>query len=234
MLKKSKPIIGIIGVPTVDDEDDSVIALYTDYKNAIIKKGCIPFVIPPVSNIDYVNIKLKDIPELTEQEKKLYEEFVDICDGIIIPGGHRMYNFAKYIAEYAIEKDIPVLGICMGMQLLAAIDNGFDCIEKNETCINHKQRTVQYVHEVNILENTLLSNIIGIKTIKVNSKHNYHIKKPNKFMVSSYSEDGLIEAIEMPNKKFVLGVQWHPEKMIDYDEYANKIFDKFIDSCKES
>ena len=48
---------------------------------------------------------------------------VDLCDGIIIPGGYRIYEFYKYITEYAIKKDIPVLGICLGMQTLSRIDN---------------------------------------------------------------------------------------------------------------
>ena len=78
------------------------------------------------------------------------------------------------------------------------------------------------------MKNTLLSKIINQDIIDVNSQHRYHITKVNNFKVSAYSEDGLIEAIELPNKKFVMGVQWHPEKMIKYDEYANKIFEKFI------
>ena len=48
-----------------------------------------------------------------------------------------------------------------------------------------------------------------------------------------YGSDGLIEAIELPEKDFVIGVQWHPEKMVKYDVYANKIIDGFIEKCKE-
>ena len=73
-----------------------------------------------------------------------------------------------------------------------------------------------------------MSSIITEVTILVNSKHRYHVTETNKFKVSAYSEDGLIEAIEMPNKKFVLGVQWHPEKMYYYDENADKIFKRFV------
>lgn len=234
MLKNYKPIIGIIGIPSVDDEGDTFVALYTNYNNAILKKGGIPFMIAPFSDINYVDKKLSEIPELSEEEKKNYRDLVNMCDGLVIPGGYRIYNFAKYISEYAIERNIPILGICMGMQTLATVDNGHDCVAKNDTPINHRQKENKYVHNVEILENTLLSNIVEKQKIPVNSKHRYHVNNTKKFIVSSYSEDGLIESIELPNKRFVIGIQWHPEKMLEYDESANKIFDRFIRECKES
>ena len=227
----SKPIIGILGVPTYDDENRSVIALFNEYKNAVVKKGCIPFVICPLLSIDYYGTKLSDIPKLTEEEKQIYREMTDMCDGIIMPGGYRMYNFDDYVVRYAIEKDIPILGICMGMQLLADIDNNSYCLEANETEINHKQPNEKYVHNVSILNDTLLSEIVKEQEIRVNSNHRYHITKVKDFKISAYSEDGLIEGIEMPNKKFVVGVQWHPERMIEFDEAASKIFDRFISEC---
>jgi putative glutamine amidotransferase len=234
MKNVSRPIIGILGVPTYDNESDSVIALFNDYKNAIVEKNCIPFMICPLLSIDYYETKLSDIPTLSDKEKEIYIEMVNMCDGLIIPGGYRMYEFDKFVVEYAIEKDIPILGICMGMQLLANIDNGNYCLAKNETEIEHRQRNVKYVHKVNILEDTILRSIINKAEINVNSKHRYHVEKVNQFKISAYSEDGLIEAIEYSDKKFVIGVQWHPEKMISYDEDANKLFDEFTKECKNN
>lgn len=229
-LEESRKIIGILGVPSHDDEDDSIISLYSGYNNAIVSKNCIPFMISPLTDIDYCNTKSEDIPPLTEKEKLLYKDMVDLCDGIIIPGGYRWYNFYEYVVKYAIEKDIPVLGICMGMQLLATLDNNDKCLELIDTKINHRQRGQKYVHNINIVDNTLLKKIINKSEINVNSKHRYQITKVNNYVISAHSEDNIIEAIENPNKKFVIGVQWHPEKMINYDEDANKIFDYFI-SC---
>lgn len=97
-------IIGVLGTPTVDDENDSVIALYNDYKNVIVKNDCIPFMISPLLDINYYNTKLSEIPELTPKEKEIYDEMIDICDGILIPGGYKMYNFERYIIKKAIEK----------------------------------------------------------------------------------------------------------------------------------
>lgn len=227
----NKLIIGIIGVPGIDEENNPVITLYNDYKNTIIKKGCIPFMICPILNIDYFHTKLSDIPELTEEDKIIYRQMIDICDGIIIPGGYRMYNYFKYIVEYSLERDIPTLGICMGMQLLATIDNDGKCLTLNETDIEHHRPNTKYVHKVELEDNTLLYDIIRKKEITVNSNHRYHVIKTNNFKISACSEDGLIEGIELPSKKFVIGVQWHPEKMIDYDINANRLFDAFIDNC---
>ena len=84
-----------------------------------------------------------------------------------------------------------------------------------------------------IKDNTKLFSIIGQKTIDVNSRHNYHVQDVSNLKISAYSEDGLIEAVEYTNKDFVIGVQWHPETMLEYDENANKIFDEFINKAKE-
>ena len=227
-LELSKKVIGVLGRPITDSENYPYIGIYENIRTSILKKNCIPFVICPLANIDYINTKGKDIPKLIEEEKNILKEMVNICDGIIMPGGYRMYEYDKFVIEYAIEKDIPVLGICMGMQLLASIDNNEYCLEKNESNLEHVQPGEKYAHKINVIPNTKFRAIIDKNTIDVNSKHRYHVSKLNKFKVSAYSEDGLIEVIEMPNKKFVLGVQWHPENMLDYDEYANKIFDEFV------
>ena len=149
-----------------------------------------------------------------------------------MPGTYKLFEYDRFIYEYSLKKDISILGICGGMQLMGLVDNiEKDILVKNNTDLNHFKREVKYVHKVNIIENTLLSKIINKKEIKINSRHNYHLNKVNNLKISSYSEDRLIEAVELPNKKFVLGVQWHPESMLEYDEYSNKILKSFIDGC---
>lgn len=229
-INTTKKIIGVPGRPAVDDENDSLVAIYEEVRTSIIKKNCIPLMITPPINVDYLNTKRSDIPLLNDNEIETLKAMVDMCDGIILPGGYRWYEYDELIAAYAIEKDIPVLGICMGMQLLANMDTDIPVI-LNDTNIEHRQLNVKYVHNVDIVESTTLHNILNTKTISVNSKHRYHVKEVKNFIVSAYSEDGFIEGIELPNRKFVVGVQWHPEKMLDYDLNANKIFDYFIDKC---
>ena len=123
--------------------------------------------------------------------------------------------------DYALEKDIPYLGICAGMQLMANTEN-----IKNDT--NHFQD-----HYIKILENTLLSEIIGEKEILVNSRHNYHIENSGENLVCAVSNDGIIEAIEYPADYFNIGVQWHPEISYEFDENSKKIIDAFIDASRD-
>ena len=93
---------------------------------------------------------------------------------------------------------------------------------------NHKSKD-NYSHYVHIRKNTLLYKIIGKEKILVNSSHKECLEYTSLF-VSAYSD--CIEAIEDNNKKFFLGLQWHPEKMIEYDSIERKIFDYFFEICK--
>ena len=104
---------------------------------------------------------------------------------------------------------------------------------KNNTLINHNQ-TKKYVHKVKILKDTYLSKIIKKRIINVNSRHSYHIEKLNKLKVSAYSLDGLIEGVEYTNKRFVIGVEWHPETTYDKDIYSKRLFNEFIKICKNN
>lgn len=226
-------IIGVIGNPEIDNEGYPLTALYNEYKNVIVDNDCIPFMICPLSNIDYFNTETDEVPELTDKEKKMYKSMVDICDGILVQGAYKLYNYDEFIVRYALKKNMPILGICAGMQLLANIDNGYDCLNLIDGEINHQQLNKEYVHNIRIINNTLLSNIVGNNTIKVNSRHKYKISGVNKFKISAISEDGIIEGIELPEKLFVLGVQWHPEKLYDKDEYSKKIIKEFIKKVTE-
>lgn len=233
-----KPMIGVIGRPDMASDDDKVICIWEGTRRAIVKKGGIPFLILPTQDVEYESLRPKDTPKLTEEEKNELKRLVDMCDGLLLPGGYKWYEFDEFIYNYALEKNMPILGICAGMQMMCRIDQNKnnvckDTTVRNDTAIDHHQRDKEYVHNVSIIDHTILSKIIGEKEIKVNSKHNYHVSSTANLKVSAYSEDGLIEAVEYDDKDFVIGVQWHPETMLDYDENANKIFDEFINKCRK-
>lgn len=225
--QKDKPLIGIIGRVV-----NKKIVINDEIRYIVLKSGGIPILILPNQKIKYNNKKIK---KLTNKEKKELNSIVDNIDGLILQGGNTWYEFDEYIYKYALIKDIPILGICLGMQMMCKmdVDNSkvYDNTVKNNTVINHNQNK-KYVHEIKIQNNTKLKSIINRKKINVNSRHNYHVEKINKLNVSAYSRDGLIEGVEYPNKKFVIGLQWHPESTFDSDVYSKQIFKKFIHECK--
>jgi len=233
---EKKPIIGIVG-RSFYEEDKCFIKLNDDYRLAIVNSGGIPFVIIPTDNQCYATTCRIDVNRMLEDDKKGLYEILSKCDGFLLSGGSNWFEFDEIICKYALENNIPILGICLGMQLLGNVDN-FDGVHdsdrtvKNKTSINHCQQDIPYVHECNIYKG-LLHKILGVDRVKVNSRHNYHIIKKDYFNIDAYSEDGLIEAIHIPNHKFALGIQWHPENMIKYDDNMQKIFDAFIDSAKK-
>lgn len=233
-----KPIIGIVSRSTKDDEGYSILYTNSNVSQAIIKSGGIPFTILSTQEVDYESDTPAKTIRLNADNKDDINRVLDMCDGIVIPGGVKWYEYDEYICKYAIEHNIPLLGICAGMQLLAKVLNnnkidGIDNTVRNDTIIDHHQKGVKYVHNVQISENSLLYKIVNENIISVNSRHNYHVPNELSFLSTAYSEDDLIEAVEYKNNKFALGIQWHPESMIDYDGNAKKIFNYFIEICKK-
>lgn len=229
----TKPIIGIVGRLLIDENNIESTGVFESYRKSVIKCGGIPITIMPPIDTNYFNKRSIEVKRLTDEDKKDLIKVINLCDGILMPGGNQWYEYDEFITNYVIENNIPVLGICMGFQLLAAMDASPELILKaNDSDINHKQRGIKYAHTIKIEDNTILKNMLNIDKLDVNSEHNVHISKTNKFKATAFSDDGYIEALELENNKFTIGVQWHPDKSIDYDASAKIIFEKFIESGK--
>lgn len=224
-----KPIIGIVEWPYKDEDGDLIYEVPNNIVEKISKHGGIPVGIFPTQIEDFQNKRLSEIDELTFIEKQDLIESLDRVDAIIKPGALKIYGYERYIYDYAFNKDIPYLGICAGMQMMAGYQNNKYNNVKNETDIHHSKE--EYAHTLRILKDTLLYNILKEEEIMVNSRHRYHIANPGINEVNAVSEDGIIEGIENRDKLFHLGVQWHPENL--NDENTNKIFDEFIESAKK-
>lgn len=225
--------VGQIGV---EGQDWQLVA--ADYIRAVERNGGLPILIPNVKNMEDMSLVL------------------DKIDGLLLSGGHdvnpRTYkernsgksgNFDNirdhqeiFMTEYALEKDIPILGICRGLQILNITlggtihqdlpSAGFPAHSMSNSLRNEPS------HSLKILEDSPLYEIFKRDEIWTNSYHHQGINELGKGLkVAALSEEGLIEAVYLDDKKFVLAVQWHPEMMYDHEE-MNMIFKKFIKACK--
>ena len=157
----------------------------------------------------------------------LYSHFdtniLDKCDGIIFQGGTDIYPYHFEILNYCYNNNIPVLGICMGMQIIGLYANKQK--EDELVKINNHYNTN---HNIYITKDSVLYKLYG-DILEVNSRHNYmlsHIKLP--FVITSKSDDNVIESIELIDKEhFILGVQFHPEDLNNMD----KLYNYFIKEC---
>ena len=115
-----KPIIGIVARPHITETNLDCMMALDSYRRAVINSGGIPILIFPTQRINYVYTHPKDAPKLSNEEKEDLERVLKLCSGIIMPGGSRMYDYDTFITDFAYNNDIPTLGICLGMQIMAA------------------------------------------------------------------------------------------------------------------
>lgn len=227
---KIKPIIGIVG--RLYSGDSNIICI-EEIRLAVTKMGGVPLLILP---IDKEELSCKNI--YSEEEIKDLENILSLCDGFILPGGDTWYRLDEVVIDYAIRRDKPLLAICLGMQALSKVLSGekeiaYDNTIKNNTLINHLEPNKDYVHSVIIDKNSKLYFIIGEEKIWVNSRHSYHVPELDNTLICARSSDGLIEGVELKDKKFIIGVQWHPESNLE-DEHSKKLFKAFFDNFKYS
>ncbi len=190
--------------------------------------------------------------ELSDPEQAVQDALT--CDGLLLPGGGDMDpkfygqeripacgepNLLRDTAEPLLLRaflaaDKPVLGICRGIQVMNAVLGGdlYQDIKPFEHLPHNDHWTK--VHTVTVRRGTLLSRILGQDTVLVNSQHHQAVDRvaPG-FTLAALSEDGIVEAIEKPDARFCLGVQWHPEWLSDADPAMQGLFDAFVNACSK-
>ena len=227
---KIRSIIGIVG--RLYSGESNIICV-EEIRIAVTKFDGIPILILPVDKED---LSYKNL--YSEEDIKDLERVLNLCDGFILPGGDTWYRLDEVVIDYAIRRDKPLLGICLGMQVLSKVLSGekeiaYDNTIKNNTLINHLEPNKDYVHSVIIDKNSKLYSIIGEEKIRVNSRHSYHVPELDNTLICARSSDGLIEGVELKDKKFIIGVQWHPESNLE-DKHSKKLFKSFFDNFKYS
>ena len=229
-----KPIIGIIGKVQPQYEEDiwHRIDEVDELRYLIVKNGGIAIMLLPTeATLKFNDNDIKDNTILSNEEKKELYRQIDLCDGFILQGGLYSSNYEIEMAKRIIELDKPLLGICAGFNnILRAL--GTDVIEDKTK--SHDIYDKDYRHKISVIKGTKLYELINKDEYYVNSIHSMIAPKEkvqDYVEISSISYDGLVESFELNNKKFVLGIKWHPELMLE-DEFANKLFKEFVEKCK--
>lgn len=136
-----------------------------------------------------------------------------------------------------MEHDKPILGICRGIQIMNVAFGGTLFQDVGKQCNGYVHFNTSYPrntawHSNRLAPGSLLEKIYGKTEIMTNSYHHQAMDKPGEGVVATaWSEEGIIEGMEVPGRKFVVAVQWHPEMMFDSEEQY-KLFDAFVEACK--
>lgn len=208
------------------------------YANAIAENGGAPVMIPSIAN-----------------EQALGAVY-DVLDGLLLTGGpdvdparygrqrHPLTDSGDtaleqaefYLARRALDDGLPILGICRGIQTLNVVAGGTLYQDVGDefrgmTALEHPadgQGRAYLAHTVSIDAETTLARAVGCTAIAVNSLHHQAVRDlaPG-FVVTATAPDGLIEAIERPDRSFVVGVQWHPEELYRGEERWALLFRAF-------
>lgn len=225
-----KPIIGI-----VSKHYDSYKSSRTDtfirdeVKQAIFDNGGIAIgILPTETNINYCGNDWKD--ELTSEERENLINQLKLCNGIILQGGSQTDNYECIIAKYCYDNDIPILGICAGQNNIARALGGSTCKVSNPE--KHNRPFDEYVHSISINKDSKFYNIVKTTKMEVNSRHKNTINTCPLLDKVAFCDDGYPDVIEAKNKKFYIGVRFHPESLYKIDEFNNRIFTEFVKICK--
>ncbi len=209
---------------------------FSDYSLALLDAGAAPLIIPAAQDHDSLErifgavqgLVLSGGPDIHPRH---YGEEPAAGLGDVDEGLDRMELMA---ARLAFEKDIPVLGICRGIQVLNVALGGTlyqDISSQVPEGICHTPKTDKavFTHTVRFAAGSRLRRIMGRSEIWVNGKHHQAVRDPAPGLsVTARARDGVIEAVEHPRKRWMMGVQWHPEGTWRDDSFSKKLFKAFV------
>lgn len=234
-MKNGKPTIGINMDCTIK-KGKVWYRIPENYVKAIVDYGGIPRLFPIYYDAEFI------------------EEQIDDCDGFLFMGGDdyparyfgmkpdshegpmikERVEFDITLANLILKTSKPVLGICAGAQLINIV-NGGKLILNIDGHGDGLGKGKDVYHNVKIIEEGILKKLFGTDNFEINSGHHQSINPKfvsDNLKITAMSEDGIVEAIEGIEGRFLLGLQWHPERIKDLKQ-RKIIFDKFISECKK-
>ena len=238
-----RPIIGITTqtLEPIPGELPRCWVMSQRYVDVLTSVGAIPWVIPLTHDTDTL--------------RAIYEQL----DGVFLPGGVDMdptqYSESRLpecgvtdpdrdrvevaLVRWAMAERKPVLAVCRGVQVLNVAAGGTlyqdlaewcDAAIKHDYWPNEVRQRQDLVHDVIIEPGTQLASIIGAGATNVNSMHHQGIKTlASGLVVNAKAPDGLIEGVEGRDDSYLIGVQWHPEELVESDPAMRRLFESFIE-----
>ncbi len=233
-----KPVIGV--TPLYDVEKSSIWML-PGYMDGILQAGGVPVILPLSAEDADIERLFRVIDGLLltggqDVDPSLYgEERNEKCGEVYPPRD----TLEKKLFQKAMSLDMPVFGICRGLQFINAAMGGTlyqdlptQFVSPNAE--NHSQSLPydQFQHKVTVIQSSPLYALLETEKLPVNSYHHQGVRTlaPG-LLPSAIAEDGLVEAIYAPHKSFVQAVQWHPEFCFETDEASRKLFRAFVTAC---
>ena len=230
----------VVGITLGDGDEPGVHAMREDYVRSVEQAGGIPVVLPPV--------RPEDVPAI-----------LDRLDGVLLSGGvdvdpvlygqaphpklgrvnRRRDDFELALTGEALRRDVPILAICRGQQVLNVAMGGTlvqDIASTIEGAMRHEGKgpRSRHSHQVEVAAGSRLRGILGKGTLPVNSLHHQAVERLGEGLVASACcpDDGIVEGLEMPGRRFVVGVQWHPESFWNRPESFQSLFDAHAEACR--
>jgi putative glutamine amidotransferase len=241
----------IIGVPTqtleeIPDQLPRCWVMSQQYVRVLVAAGAIPWIIPLLEGDTATLRPIYDrldgvfLPGGVDMDPTTYHEESSTLVGRIDPARDEI---ELTLTRWAIEDKKPLLAVCRGIQVVNVAAGGTvhqDLAAQLPGSIKHDYfpRRGQYtrdqlVHDVKLTEGSRLASLLGAPAVEVNSMHHQGIKElASTLRPTAYAPDGLVEGLESPNGHFLLGVQWHPEALIERDPRMGRLFSAFIEAAR--
>jgi len=233
----TKPVVGL----TLGDGDKPGFhAMRLDYVRSVEQAGAVPVLLPPV--------RAEDLPAL-----------LDRLDGVLLSGGvdvdpvlyaqvphprlgkvnRGRDEFELALTREALRRDLPILAICRGHQVLNVAAGGTlvqDIASLVEGAMQHDASGPRWrrSHPVELISPSRLREILGQDRVSVNSFHHQAVGRIGRGLVvtARCPDDGVVEGLEMPSRRFVVAVQWHPESFWNRPHSFQSLFDAHVDACR--
>ncbi len=234
----------VIGIPCqADFRSGSRRPIYGNnrtYVHAVESAGGVPVLIPLLSHFQDLEGLLPRLDGIlfsggVDLQPSLYreEKLPETEEGDPV-----LDDFETELADWALQEDVPILGVCRGMQLLNVVLGGNlyqDIPTQYKGALNHCRRDLPrtaLTHRVELMEGSLVASLIGSHYLDINSLHHQAVKDPGQgVVISGRAADGIAEILEVPARRFVLALQGHPEEVYGQVPAFSKIFAAFVAAC---